>query len=447
MKSFARLTLWLEPFLLMVIVAAFWFPEPSRVNFLLLFIPPMLGRFILYRRFWENTPLNVLLLGFLALCAVNTYIALANPIAPPYSWGWYMMGRPLMGVLLTLSLVSRVYEENGLDRLLLIIMLVAVLVGALGLTSAQYTNKSNQLQFLIDRLPRWNTFPGAEGGFNVNEIGGAMAYFAPLAAGVAIYSWRQRNATRLVRALGISASIAFVFLALALFLGQSRLAIIGTVIALVGLSFLLIPVGRWRVLALGGLILFSVIAGLVVARVFEPPGMAEAMIARDENSNEVRLEIWGSALHIIRDYPLTGAGLNMFRYQRVRDQYPAPGYAASVLPHAHNELLQVGSDTGIPGMLLFLAWHGVLVIMVWQTWRKGTPFLRMVSVSAAAGLLAHAVFGLADAITLFDRFIFGYWLLVALVTAAYLQTKRQPAQAAPSSEPEPSTLHGKASAS
>lgn len=446
MKSFARLTLWLEPFLLMVIVAAFWFPEPSRVNFLLLFIPPMLGRFILYRRFWENSPLNIVLLGFLALCAVNTYVALANPIAPPYSWGWYMIGRPLMGVLLTLSIVSRVYEEGGLDRLLLIIMLVAVLVGALGLTSAQYTNKSNQLQFLIDLLPRWSTFPGAQGGFNVNEIGGAMTYFAPLAAGVAVYSWRQRNAARLMRVLGISASVAFVFLALALFLGQSRLAIIGTVIALVGLSFLLIPMGRWRVLVLGGLILFSMIAGLVVARVFEPPGTAEAMIARDENSNEVRFEIWGSALGIIRDYPLTGAGLNMFRYQQVRDQYPAPGYAASVLPHAHNELLQVGSDTGIPGMILFLAWHGVLVIMVWQTWRKGTPFLQMVSISAAAGLLAHAVFGLADAITLFDRFIFGYWLLVALVTAAYLHTKRQTAEAAVPSELEMTALSGKEAA-
>lgn len=443
MTLFARLALWLEPFLLMVIVAAFWFPEPSRVNFLLLFIPPMLGRFILYRRFWESTPLNLLLLGFLALCAVNTYVALTNPIAPPYSWGWYMIGRPLMGVLLTLSIVSRVYEEGGLDRLLLIIMVVAVLVGALGLTSAQYTNKSNQLQFLINVLPRWNTFPGAQGGFNVNEIGGAMTYFAPLAAGVAVYAWRQRNAVRLMRVLGSIASVAFVFLALALFLGQSRLAIIGTVIALVGLSFLLLPMGRWRVLALAGLILFSGVAGLVVARVFEPPGTAEAMIARDENSNEVRLEIWGSALHIIRDYPLTGVGLNMFRYQQVRDQYPAPGYAASVLPHAHNELLQVGSDTGIPGMILFLAWHGVLVFMVWQTWRMGSAFLRMVSVSATAGLLAHAVFGLADAITLFDRFIFGYWLLVALVTVAYLQTKRQAVQAAAPPEPEMAALHGR----
>lgn len=337
-----------------------------------------------------------------------------------------MIGRPLMGVLLVLSLISRVYEEGRIDRLLLIIMLVAVLVGALGLTSAQYTNKSNQLQFLLDVIPKWDSFPGAEGGFNVNEIGGAMAYFAPLAAGIAIYGWRLRSAaTTFVRILRILATVAFVLLALALFLGQSRLAIVGTVVALLALILLLISSVRWRVVAIAALVLFSLLAGLVVARVFEPPEMAGAMIARDENSNEVRFEIWGSALGIIRDYPLTGVGLNMFRYRSVRDQYPAPGYAASVLPHAHNEILQVGSDVGIPGMILFIGWHITLVLVVWRTWRAGDTFLRAVCISAAAGLLAHSIFGLADAITLFDRFIFAYWLLVALVGGGYVLATRR----------------------
>lgn len=429
MKSIARLCLWLEPFLLLVVISAFWFPEPSRVNFLLLFIPPMLGRLILYRRLWVSTPLNILLYGFLALCAVNTFIARADPIAPPYSWGWYMIGRPLMGVLLIFSLISRIYEEGRIDRLLLIIVVVAVLVGALGLMSAQYTNKSNQLQFLLDALPKWSSFPGAEGGFNVNEIGGAMAYFAPLAAGIAFYGWRFRSTgTTLLRTLSIVATLAFILLALALFLGQSRLAIVGTVIALFALALLLIPARRWRLIAVTSLVLFSVLAGLVVARVFEPPATAEAMLARDENSNEVRLEIWGSALNIIRDHPLTGVGLNMFRYRQVREQYPAPGYAASVLPHAHNEILQVGSDVGILGMILFIGWHVVLVVMIWRTWRAGDSFLRAVCISAGAGLLAHSIFGLADAITLFDRFIFAYWLLVALVGGSYVLACRKPAE-------------------
>lgn len=425
MKFAAGICLWIEPLLLAIMVAAFWFPEPSRVYFLLLLLPSIFGRFVLYRRLWISTSLNGFLYGFLALCAVNTYIALADPIAPPYSWGWYMIGRPLMGVLLIFSLISRIYEDGRIDRLLLIIVSVAVLVGTLGLTSAQYINKSNQLQFLLQFIPKWNNFPGAEGGFNVNEIGGAMAYFAPLAAGVAIYSWRFGK----FRLMRVIAAFAFFLLLLALFLGQSRLAIVGTVVTLFGLTFLLIPAGRWRVIAIIALVVFSVLEGLVVARVFEPPSTAGDNLARDENSNVVRFEIWNSALEIIRDYPLTGVGLNMFRYGPVRDQYPAPGYVASVLPHAHNEILQIGSDLGIPGMILFISWHVALALMIWRTWRSGDPFLRAVSISAAAGLLAHAVFSLADAITLFDRFIFAYWLLVALVGGAYVLARRQPAEA------------------
>jgi O-antigen ligase len=427
MKFAARLCLWIEPILLTIMVGAFWFPEPSRVNFLLLLLPSIFGRLILYRRLWVSTPLNVLLYGFLALCAVNTYIALADPIAPPYSWGWYMIGRPLMGALLVFSLISRIYEDGRIDRLTLIIILVAVLVGALGLASAQYTNKSNQLQFLLQFIPRWNSFPGAEGGFNVNEIGGGMAYFAPLAAGIAIYAWRFRGALTIpMRVLRVASPLAFFLLVLALFLGQSRLAIVGTVVALFAFAFLLIPAGRWRMITIVLLVLFSVLEALIVARIFEPPSSADQMIARDEDSFEVRFQIWNSALGIIRDYPFTGVGLNMFRYQQVREMYPAPGYAASVLPHAHNEILQVGSDTGIPGVIFFVSWHVALAFMVWRTWRNGDPFLRTVSISAAAGLLSHAIFGLADAITLFDRFIFAYWLLVALIGGAYVLSRRQP---------------------
>ena len=68
--------------------------------------------------------------------------------------------------------------------------------------------------------------------------------------------------------------------------------------------------------------------------------------------------------------------------------------------------------------------------MVWQTWRKGDLFLTAVGVSAGAGLLAHAIFGVADAITLYDRFVFAYWLMVGLVGGAYALAVKTPMPAA-----------------
>ncbi|MEP7290253.1 MAG: O-antigen ligase family protein [Chloroflexota bacterium] len=421
MKILAKAILWIEPLLLAVMVAAFWFSDPSRVNFLLLLIPPALARLILYRRLWLYNPLNVLLYVFIAFCVLNTFLALAEPTAP-YSWGWYMIGRPLMGVALVLYLISRVNERGSIDDLVLMLVLLAILVGVLGLSSAQFTSKSNQLQFFVQLVPQLWGFPGAERGFNVNEIGGAMAFFAPLAAGIAIHDWRYPK----MRFRRAAATLAFVLLSFALFLGQSRLAIFGVVAALGALAFLLIPAGRWRYGALTALVIFCALEGMIIGGVFAPQ-TAAASDARDEASNSVRLEIWGAGLAIVRDYPLTGVGLNKFRSREVRDRYPVPDFGSPIVPHTHNEILQVGTDLGIPGMVLFIAWNATVAVMIWKTWRKGTPFIKAVAVSAGAGLLAHTIFGLADAITLFDRFIFAYWLLVALAGGAYVLANRLPA--------------------
>lgn len=424
MRRVASGILLLEPVLLGVMISAFWFDNPVRVYSLLLLIPPMLARLILYRRLWVNVALSVPLLLFLLLCAVNTFVALRDPVAPPYSWGWYMIGRPVMGIAFALSLTSLIAERGRIDGALLAAMVLALLVGVLGLTSAQYNEvKSAQLEFVIRLLPQIRDFPGAVGGFNVNEIGGAMAFFAPLTAGIVLYELRQSRRAELRL---LAAGLAFALLALALFLGQSRFAIFGVVLALGLLILLLIPNRRWRWISLALLLAFCALEVGIVTDIFERSSSTPTPVLneRDESSITQRAVIWGAALDIIRDYPLTGVGLNQFRSRQVREAYPVPDFAMTVVPHAHNELLQVGADAGIPGMILFGFWHVVIVGMVWRVWRSSSLLLRVVALSAAAGLLAHAVFGLADAITLFDRFIWAYWLLVGLVGGAYALARR-----------------------
>ncbi len=417
MKAAAKAILFVEPLILAIVVFAFWFDNPARVNYLPLLILPMLARLILYRRLWVNVAFSLPLYLFLLLCLINTGIALADPAVPPYSFGWYVVGRPLMGVALALSITSIAYERGRVDGIVIVALALALLVSVLGLGSAQFIGKSEQFEFLIRLIPKINNFPGAEGGFNVNEIGGAMAFFAPFAAGIAFYEWqRHRNPLH-----GVVATTAFLFLALALLLGQSRLAIIGVVVALGGVIFAVIPNGRWRYIALAALGLFSLFEVGIVLGVFESAATASApgLDARDESGLTQRPVIWNAALTLIREYPLTGYGLNQFRRPEIREIY-VPDFAMNIIPHAHDEFLQIGVDLGVPGMLVFLAWHLALVVMVWRTWREGDPFIRVVSISAAAGLLAHAIFGLADAITLFDRFTWAYWLMVGVVGAAYV---------------------------
>ncbi|MBE2271047.1 MAG: O-antigen ligase family protein [Anaerolinea sp.] len=414
MKALARGLVAIEPLLLSVSIAVFWFPDPNRVWSLFLFVPIIAARLILYRRLWTALPLNIYLIIFTLLMLVNTYVA-------PGTWGLYMMGRPILGFLLMLSFVEHAREHGHTRWLVMATLLLALVVGILSLGASQWTNKSTILEPYTSLFPRITFFPGAEGGFNVNEIGGALAYLAPFAAAIAIYDWRTpgKPARRWI------ATIGFAVIVLSLFLGQSRMAIFGMIGAVGGLIWLLIPRGRWRTVAIIALVAFTTLEVLIVAKVFDPNIVESAN--RDEASTLGRIEVYRAALQVVIDHPLTGVGLNRFR--AVRDQYPVPGWEQRVLPHAHNELLQIATDMGIPGVILYAALYGVLARMLWRAWRdsEGDLWARTVTAAAAAALLAHNFFGLADAITLWDRFGFLMWWFFGVGAAqAALVARLQP---------------------
>jgi putative inorganic carbon (HCO3(-)) transporter len=155
---------------------------------------------------------------------------------------------------------------------------------------------------------------------------------------------------------------------------------------------------------------------MIMRDMFVPPEQ-QALAARDEQSVNTRFDIWQSALDIIRDYPLTGVGLNMFRDGRVRAIYPVPSFTKPVLPHTHQEWLQLGTDMGLPGLAV---WIGLQIMVVYQlikSYRRGNSSAKAVTAAVAAGLFAHGFFGLGDAITLWDRFAFLLWWLLGLAGA------------------------------
>lgn len=403
----ASLILRLEPVLLLVMVHAFWYPYETRVWSLLVLIPLSAARLLVHGRLFTRTPLDIPLLVFLVLGVVNVFVA-------PYTRGLIMLGRPIMGMALAYSAVEAARRSSSMNGLTNITLIKGILLGIIALTTSQWTEKSYHLMFLIEPLPDWRSLPVITGGFNVNEIAGALSWVTVFAAAIAIYAWRTPNTT-LLRA---AATTAFGLLLFALFLGQSRFAIFGVILALALVIFALIPPGRWRWAALAALAAFTVLEIIVFTGFLLPAGDVTA--ERDEESWSSRLNVWGSAAAMMRDYPLTGVGMSMYRDARVRALYPVPGYEQRPLPHAHNELLQVGADLGVPGLTIFIVWHIILGWMLWQSWRRGGASAKAVAAGCAGGLLAHAFFGLGDAITLWDRFTFLYWWMVGLAAAQYI---------------------------
>jgi hypothetical protein len=402
----------LEPLVVGVVGFAFWYPAPPRDEWLwtlLLFIPVLLARWVRYGRLFTNTPLNTWLFVFLALMVINVFAA-------PYTRGIIMFSRPLFGMALYFSIVECARGQGNLNRVLHATVWLAGLVGFLSLTATQWNSKSAVFTPIIGALPRLQGFPGAEGGFNANEIAGALVWLQPLAAGIALYHWREREPY--ARSL-----IVFIMLTAGLALGQSRLALVGVMVALSFLALAVFNTTARRVLA--ALAILVVAGGLELA-VFSNTHMtpdSSGLSARDEQSLAGRQDIWHSALEIIRDYPLTGVGTAMFRDGRVREQYPAPDYAGNILPHAHNEWLQVGADLGVPGLIVFGGWHFATAAMLVYSWRQGGVRQKILAASLAASLLAHGIFGLADAISLWDRFIFLYWWILGLVGAQFTVLK------------------------
>ncbi|MBI5667313.1 MAG: O-antigen ligase family protein [Chloroflexi bacterium] len=403
---------YLEPLLLLVMVATFWTPSPTRDRWLwLVFLLPVAWapRWISTRRLWPNTPLQWLFLAFFALCVLNVWFA-------PYTRGLMMLGRPLLGAAIYVYFVEYVCRTHRLRRLLQVTTLFALLLGITALLSTQWNIKSEQLGIIVDLLPNVTTLPGIEGGFNANEVGGALVWVLPVVAALAVYRWRER----LPR---VGVTLAFLAVFAALFIGQSRLAIIGLLIALGLIARLLFPRGRPRNLALLAVIVLGVVEILIINNVFNL-GLRQRMLERDEASFSDRVDIWRSGLAILRDYPLTGAGMSMFRYNPIRQLYPVEKYKDRILPHAHNEWVQIGSDLGVPGLLVFTGWYIVAGAMLLVSYRRGSAEVKALVVGVAGGLLAHAVYAAGDAIPLWDRFAFVFWWLLALAGAAYVQVTK-----------------------
>jgi hypothetical protein len=364
---------------------------------------------------------------------------------------------------------------RNLYGLAIFTLILALFVAFLALTSVQWDGKSEPFFSIIAQIPRLNPkefLTDAQLSFNPNEIAGAMAWLCPLAFG--LVAWHKHFLWRL--GFG-SAGLLLLF---ALFLGQSRFAIFGV---LGGLLFLLVcyrtpsspallpkekgernPSPRWRGvgvrfatllsrakdnhenggisggmnaaptksrLNMGIMVRFSLIIIVLALVLFQiqlvrtvpetpNPTATDVMSnlsGRDQSSINTRLQMWQRSLEMLSNHPLTGIGMSMYRSAIRTPQYQIPYFEEInfTAPHTHNEWLQIAVDLGVPGIVWFVALH---VYGAWLFWRTPHRWQAWI-VGIVAAWLAHSIYGLGDAVTLWDRFAFVFWLVVAWLVAAH----------------------------
>lgn len=397
-----------EALLLIAIGIAYWFPSPQRDAWLwviALWIPLIAARWWVCRRLWTTTPFDELMIALMALFIINIFVA------PFETRGILLIFRPLYGLILVWACVEAARAWGSIAPLLRGVMLFALFVGLAALLASDWSGKTAWVASVTAPLPNLRDFWLWSGGFNTNEIAGAMTWLAPLALALAL---------KLRSKLAAGAALVLV---IALLLGQSLSGIAGVI---VGIAIAAAP-RRWPVRLTALAVVGLIIGHLII--VISPRGAADILKAvsprEGVQSINHRAELWLSARWIINDYPLTGAGLAMYRAGEVRHNYPTPNFSPRMAVHPHNEVLQVATDAGLPGVLIYSAIHGMALVLLWRVWRDA-PHQRAIAAGLAGGLIAHHIYGLADAIPLWDRFAFIGWWMLGLTAALYVVSLRMP---------------------
>lgn len=223
---------------------------------------------------------------------------------------------------------------------------------------------------------------GATGLFaNSNHQGTLLLLSIPFLAALI---GREQGRTRkegLSRVVIASGGLAVVAVGLALNGSLAALALA----APVGFASLVLAVPRlwrWRALGAAVLALLLVVAGVIASR---------SDVGSRDASFTSRAEIYQKTVQAIADTFPVGAGLGSF--EQVYRQYEDPDQVDSFfVNNAHSDPLEWLLETGLPGLLLLLAFLAWWVRLAWR-WARGAGLDAMTGagVIASAAILAHSL--------------------------------------------------------
>jgi putative inorganic carbon (HCO3(-)) transporter len=434
----------LEVVILLVATPFLLFPSQLSVLALLLLAVPWVLRWRVRGHPTVRTPMDVPMLCLLVMVPLAVWV---SPL-PQESL------RKLLGIVLGAAYfygVANTARSRGSIWWWVAVLLAAgVLISLLALFGTDWANyKTLPLQTVYGRLPRLlhNVTSSGEGGFHPNEVGGALVLLVPVALsaclaarvsnpGPAVAAYpvlRGRQLPPFARSLmaGLvsrASTLVVATLSLAVITGvciltQSRSAYLGLLVGLVGFG---VWRSRWFLVAL--IVLLLATSGLVWQVGLED--LSGALVQVESGRVAVgRFEIWQRAVSLVQDFPYTGVGLNAFP-QVSETVYPYPARSpAGLVPHAHNNLLQVGVDLGTPGLVAYVGLLMVFALCTWKVHRLSeSRSMRLLAAGLFAGMLAHQVYGLTDAITLGAKPGFLLWVMWGLMAALWrLEASQKPA--------------------
>ena len=143
-------------------------------------------------------------------------------------------------------------------------------------------------------------------------------------------------------------------------------------------GILLVACVRDKRILKGSLILLAV--GLVVGGFFFRNDIVQLINSNDINADlptlQYRSEIWNYSLRLIRDFPISGVGLDNFdSVLRGLYFYQTDIFRVRYIAHSHNTFLAVTVELGLPALILFSSLIASFFAMAFYNWKHSGSYV------------------------------------------------------------------------
>lgn len=139
----------------------------------------------------------------------------------------------------------------------------------------------------------------------------------------------------------------------------------------------------------------------------------------EDTSSETRLALYQTVLPILKDYWFTGLGLGNETLLRVSRNYFSFIPNGTIPSHSHNLYLQIWLETGIAGILSFLAFIGATVKKsIKSICSKKDSYVNNIFIAGLASLSGIFVIGIVEYVWFYQRVMLFFWAVVGIILAA-----------------------------
>ncbi|MCP4406019.1 MAG: hypothetical protein GY801_53095 [bacterium] len=142
----------------------------------------------------------------------------------------------------------------------------------------------------------------------------------------------------------------------------------GAALSLLGSGFFVCSLKKRRLV-----FLFLILCGFALFLPISGSSIFERLQKRSDRFAYERVGIWKSSLKMASEHPFSGVGLGQFEYAAPAYNFPVEQSVARYgknINSAHNDILQIFAELGIPGLGLFLGGLGLILFYAIRRFRR-----------------------------------------------------------------------------